>query len=183
MGRKSKIFEGFYRGSNHLHEGMGLGLYLTKQVVDKHKGDIAVISKIEQGTTFIISLPQYTGGHLVSVRVFGDEYDSRKLFACAHAGYPGQTLPVRELAVLRDLDSRNVGAWKAEMMEQVLWEQAESLRQEVHCLGETPLCIWDRSVLEKAESQKLQGLGKVRSSKARRLAWPPTRRLQSALTY
>jgi hypothetical protein len=60
--------------------------------------------------------------------------------------------------------------WKAEMLEQVWWEQAESFRQEVEQRGETPLCIWDSSVLEKAESQKLEGLGKVRSSKARRLA-------------
>jgi Transposase DDE domain len=60
--------------------------------------------------------------------------------------------------------------WKAEMLEQMLWEQAESLRQEVEQRGETPLCVWDSSVLEKAESQKLEGLGKVRSSKARRLA-------------
>lgn len=60
--------------------------------------------------------------------------------------------------------------WKAEMLEQVWWEQAESFRQKVEQRGETPLCIWDSSVLEKAESQKLEGLGKVRSSKARRLA-------------
>src|SRR5437868_2503999 len=35
--------------------------------------------------------------------------------------------------------------------------------------GETQLCIWDSSVVEKPESEKLQGLGTVRSSKARRL--------------
>src|SRR5437762_2593249 len=36
-------------------------------------------------------------------------------------------------------------------------------------LGETALCIWDSSVIEKPESEKLEGLGPVRSSKARRL--------------
>jgi hypothetical protein len=36
--------------------------------------------------------------------------------------------------------------------------------------GETPLCIWDSSVLEKPESEKLQGWGAVRSSRVRRLA-------------
>src|SRR5712691_8872014 len=41
--------------------------------------------------------------------------------------------------------------WKAEMIEQMLWEQAESFRQEVEQRGETPLCVWDSSVLEKAE--------------------------------
>ena len=60
--------------------------------------------------------------------------------------------------------------WQAKPREQVLWEQAEVFRHEVEQRGETPLCIWDSRVLEKAESQQLEGLGKVRSSKARRLA-------------
>lgn len=60
--------------------------------------------------------------------------------------------------------------WQAEQLEEVWWEQAEHFRKEVEQRGETPLCIWDSSVLEKPESQHLEGLGKVRSSKARRLA-------------
>ena len=35
--------------------------------------------------------------------------------------------------------------------------------------GETPLALWDESVLEKSESIALEGLGPVRSSKAARL--------------
>jgi hypothetical protein len=60
--------------------------------------------------------------------------------------------------------------WKAEVIEEVLWEQAEKGRQALEQQGETPLCIWDSSVVEKAESQKLEGLGRVRSSRVRRLA-------------
>ncbi len=60
--------------------------------------------------------------------------------------------------------------WKAEMLQQVCWEQAEHFRQTLEQRGETPLCVWDSSILEKPESTKLAGLGKVRSSKARRLA-------------
>ncbi len=60
--------------------------------------------------------------------------------------------------------------WKAAVIEEGLWEQAEQRRQELERGGETPLCIWDSSVLEKPESEKLQGLGRVRSSRVRRLA-------------
>jgi len=60
--------------------------------------------------------------------------------------------------------------WKSERIEEVLWEQAEKSRKEMEQQGETPLCIWDSSVLEKPESLKLEGLGSVRSSRVRRLA-------------
>jgi Transposase DDE domain len=60
--------------------------------------------------------------------------------------------------------------WEAKVIEEVLWEQAEQRRNEMESRGETPLCIWDSSVLEKPESEKLEGLGAVRSSRVRRLA-------------
>jgi hypothetical protein len=60
--------------------------------------------------------------------------------------------------------------WKAQVIEAVLWEQAEQRRQALENQGETPLCIWESRVLEKPESEKLQGLGAVRSSRVRRLA-------------
>jgi PAS domain S-box-containing protein len=37
--------------------GLGLGLYLTKQLVNAHGGTIAVESSLGQGTTFIVRLP------------------------------------------------------------------------------------------------------------------------------
>jgi Transposase DDE domain len=60
--------------------------------------------------------------------------------------------------------------WASEVIEEVLWDQAETRRKEMEQQGETPLCIWDSSVLEKPESSKLEGLGAVRSSRVRRLA-------------
>ena len=59
--------------------------------------------------------------------------------------------------------------WQAEVIEEVLWQEAEQRRQQIEQQGETALCIWDSSVIEKPESEKLEGLGPVRSSKARRL--------------
>ncbi len=40
---------------------------------------------------------------------------------------------------------------------------------QAEAVGETPLAIWDESVVEKPESLQLEGLGPVRSSKAVRL--------------
>ncbi len=53
------IFEKFYKGENSSHEGMGLGLYLTKNIVDNHGGAITVDSKLHKGTTFSVKLPKY----------------------------------------------------------------------------------------------------------------------------
>ncbi len=48
----AKIFEPFY--STKGDKGTGLGLYITKQLVERNKGKIAARSKNGQGTTFII---------------------------------------------------------------------------------------------------------------------------------
>ena len=60
--------------------------------------------------------------------------------------------------------------WEAGVIEEVLWDQAETRRKQMEERGETPLCVWDSSVLEKPESAQLEGLGSVRSSRVRRLA-------------
>ncbi|HEY8402806.1 MAG TPA: PAS domain S-box protein [Cytophagaceae bacterium] len=51
----SKIFNMFFRASQDSY-GSGLGLYITKQVVEKLKGSISVKSKFGQGTTFTVKL-------------------------------------------------------------------------------------------------------------------------------
>src|SRR3989475_1349744 len=60
--------------------------------------------------------------------------------------------------------------WEAEVIAEVLWQEADKSRQQMQQRGETPLCLWASSVLEKPESEKLEGLGAVRSSRVRRLA-------------
>ncbi len=53
-----KIFEGYFRGKNNkTMEGMGLGLYIVKDIIHRHHGDIEISSKVSKGTTFRITLP------------------------------------------------------------------------------------------------------------------------------
>jgi signal transduction histidine kinase len=54
-----KIFERFERVSetSQAVSGLGLGLFITKQIIDAHGGSIKVISKIGHGSTFIVELP------------------------------------------------------------------------------------------------------------------------------
>lgn len=53
-----KIFTSFYRGENKKFAGgNGIGLSLTKKIIDLHKGNIDVISKVKEGTTFTLELP------------------------------------------------------------------------------------------------------------------------------
>lgn len=57
-----KIFQRFYRGENeHVQkeEGSGVGLYLTRKIVDAHKGMVFVERKErkQQGSVFVIQLP------------------------------------------------------------------------------------------------------------------------------
>lgn len=57
----SRIFERFYRtdeSRNKNSGGTGLGLAIVKDLVDSHDGKIAVRSKVEIGTDFIISIPK-----------------------------------------------------------------------------------------------------------------------------
>jgi PAS domain S-box-containing protein len=56
----SQVFERFHRGrqvSSTNYGGLGLGLYITKQIIERHGGSIWVESKEGQGTTFSFSLP------------------------------------------------------------------------------------------------------------------------------
>jgi signal transduction histidine kinase len=55
-----RIFERFYRvdGARDRNAGgSGLGLEITRRIVDAHGGTIAVDSEVGVGTTFVIRLP------------------------------------------------------------------------------------------------------------------------------
>lgn len=51
------VFEQFYQGKHGKSNGMGLGMYLCKEIVQAHHGEIKVTSKVGIGTTVEIYLP------------------------------------------------------------------------------------------------------------------------------
>jgi two-component system NtrC family sensor kinase len=53
---KAKIFEPFFT-TKDVGEGTGLGLSIVFRIIENHKGTIDVITKLNQGTEFIITLP------------------------------------------------------------------------------------------------------------------------------
>lgn len=54
------IFERFYRVTGNGYDtmpGIGLGLYISKEIIKNHHGDIKVTSKNQKGSVFTITLP------------------------------------------------------------------------------------------------------------------------------
>jgi two-component system NtrC family sensor kinase len=53
----SRLFKPFYSGKGG--KGLGLGLWISHNIVEGHGGRIEVESQVSEGTTFTISLPAY----------------------------------------------------------------------------------------------------------------------------
>ena len=57
---QKKIFDKLFRvptGNRHDVKGFGLGLNYVKSIVERHDGKVSVTSRLNKGTTFIISIP------------------------------------------------------------------------------------------------------------------------------
>lgn len=64
----SQIFKPFYREVKTRSNGLGLGLYLVKNIVDKHHGTITITSKINRGTSVVVSFPRCNTNELSRTR-------------------------------------------------------------------------------------------------------------------
>jgi signal transduction histidine kinase len=59
---QDKVLGGYYRASNAVKvqaNGTGLGLWITRLVIEDHGGTVALKSTVNKGTTIIVSLPAY----------------------------------------------------------------------------------------------------------------------------
>lgn len=60
LDQQEKIFERFYRVKDieqWVHMGMGLGLYIAREIIKLHKGKVWVESTPKKGSTFYFTLP------------------------------------------------------------------------------------------------------------------------------
>jgi len=57
--QKERIFERFYRVEDNTYttSGLGIGLYISSEIIKAHKGEIGVESKLNEGSTFYFILP------------------------------------------------------------------------------------------------------------------------------
>lgn len=56
--QKEKIFEVFHKESRVEEEGIGVGLTITKRIVETHDGEIWVESEKDEGSTFYMKFPK-----------------------------------------------------------------------------------------------------------------------------
>lgn len=66
--KKDLIFERFTQLNTNDHRGKGLGLFISKWIVESHEGEIFVESSKDKGSTFKITLPilQESTSHLIN---------------------------------------------------------------------------------------------------------------------
>jgi len=74
--------------------------------------------------------------------------------------------PAKTKRLQRFLSSKN---WGKAILEEFIWRNADKQVREMKATEERILCIWDGSVLEKADSEKSEGMCSVVSSKAKHL--------------
>lgn len=52
-----RIFQGLYKKGDDTVKGIGLGLFLSRNIISHHKGDMKIKSRLNKGTTVAIKLP------------------------------------------------------------------------------------------------------------------------------
>jgi signal transduction histidine kinase len=61
--QRESVFDRFHQASGAPHlSGMGLGLYISREIVGLHGGSVRIEEPEDGGTRFVVVLPQAAGG-------------------------------------------------------------------------------------------------------------------------
>ncbi|MBW4488235.1 MAG: PAS domain S-box protein [Trichocoleus desertorum ATA4-8-CV12] len=73
---QQRLFDSFYRATNvGTIPGTGLGLAIVKKCVDAHQGQISVISQLNAGTTFAVTLPLHSSAPACTIPLDAPAFD------------------------------------------------------------------------------------------------------------
>ncbi|MBV9120103.1 MAG: two-component sensor histidine kinase, partial [Chloroflexi bacterium] len=65
LDQQARIFSRFYQAESVVRSrrfgGMGLGLFISKAIIDEMGGSISVDSSVGEGSTFVFELPLHKG--------------------------------------------------------------------------------------------------------------------------
>lgn len=138
---RERIFERFERGEGD-HEGLGLGLALTREVLRAHGGDVTVEPAGRRGARFVLALPALPAGSIAAAAADGSganlwdppEPDS----PTDVAPWPDDELPEAPLVYLVD-DHDGVRAYVAHALQaEFRVDQASCPDQALADLGSRP---------------------------------------------
>lgn len=77
---KTHLFERFYsQNKNSVEGGTGIGLFLTKRLVEIHNGNISFLSEEGKGTVFHVEIPMITEGNMVTENISNNSGEDEKL--------------------------------------------------------------------------------------------------------
>ena len=60
--RRANVFDPFWHAAQSPREGTGLGIAITKGIVEAHGGTLSLSSATGRGTAWAIALPRKPGG-------------------------------------------------------------------------------------------------------------------------
>lgn len=76
---KTHLFERFYsQNKNSAEGGTGIGLFLTKRLVEIHNGNITFVSEEGKGTVFHVVIPMITEGDMVTENISANSGEDEK---------------------------------------------------------------------------------------------------------
>jgi len=77
----SGIFDALVRGGTEVKSttNLGLGLYITKEIISAHGGTISVTSSEKDGTTFTALLPRIADAEILAQDAIGSEGGIQKV--------------------------------------------------------------------------------------------------------